>query len=79
MSYDSDAQIQPAILPVFWMVWGDCCGSPTVKHESEFLAQKEARRLAGKHPGKIFYVLKTTSYHQGEIRMCSTNMETTKS
>lgn len=40
------------------MVWRVGGAAPTVKHPSHALADAEARRLAEKHPGKQFFVLK---------------------
>lgn len=41
----------------FWMVWNPQGHSPTVKHESEESAAREAERLARSNRGQSFYVL----------------------
>lgn len=43
----------------FWMVLG--CGTPTVRHESEPLARREAERLAMQHPGQEFTVMESVA------------------
>ncbi len=43
---------------MFWVVWSQLGGNPTVKHESEKEAVAEASRLARKHGDRKFYVLK---------------------
>jgi hypothetical protein len=43
--------------PLFWCVWCDGGGSPTVKHRDFHLAKAEAKRLARNHPGQRFVVL----------------------
>ncbi len=45
----------------FWMVYGEGQGAPTYKHDSLKAASEEAERLAGRHPGIAFYVLKAKS------------------
>jgi len=41
----------------FWMVWHHGESPPTKRHETHSSALEEARRLAAKHGGHIFYVL----------------------
>lgn len=43
--------------PLFWCVWCENGGSPTVKHEQYSTARNEAKRLARVHPGKRFVVM----------------------
>lgn len=43
--------------PLFWCVWRDGGGSPTVKHEYYSRARNEAQRLARANPGERFVVL----------------------
>jgi hypothetical protein len=43
--------------PLFWCVWSEGGGSPTVKHAEFPRAKAEAQRLARQHPGKRFVVL----------------------
>lgn len=42
----------------FWMVWCPQGGPPTVRHGSRESAEAEATRLAGKNPGREFFILK---------------------
>ena len=48
----------------FWMVWNDTAFAPTVRHPNLDSAEREAARLALKHPGATFYVLRA-------IKKCS--------
>lgn len=41
----------------FYLVWGINKPAPTVPHPDKETADKEARRLAEKHPGTIFVVM----------------------
>jgi hypothetical protein len=43
----------------FYLVWNPARGIPTFKHWTYEDATTEAERLANKHPGEHFYVLKT--------------------
>lgn len=43
----------------FWMVYGVGQGAPTMQHENEAVACREAHRLARNHPGIEFYVLES--------------------
>lgn len=43
--------------PLFWCVWAENGGSPTVKHLTVGTARKEAQRLARSNPGQRFIVL----------------------
>lgn len=42
----------------FWMVYGSGKAAPTKRHTSKESAMAEANRLAKKHPGTEFFVLK---------------------
>lgn len=42
---------------LFWVVWAEGGGNPTVKHGSQETANAEARRLARSNPGIRFVVL----------------------
>ena len=44
----------------FWMVYGIGQGGPTVRHETEDKAQREADRLARANPGVTFVLLEAT-------------------
>ena len=48
----------------FWMVWNEGNRAPTVKHQSEEMAEKEAERLARVNPGQKFYVIQS-------VKVCS--------
>jgi hypothetical protein len=41
----------------FFMVWNPLNYPPTFRHPTESAAREEAKRLAGVHPGKEFFVL----------------------
>lgn len=41
----------------FWMVWNPEGNAPTMPHDSESAARREAERLARNHIGQRFYVL----------------------
>lgn len=41
----------------YWMVHCPEYGPPTVRHPSEAAARDEAKRLARRNPGCVFYVL----------------------
>lgn len=43
--------------PLFWCVWADGGGTPTVKHSGYEDARREAQRLARNNPGQRFVVL----------------------
>jgi hypothetical protein len=47
--------------PPFYLVWNEDGRAPTKKHESEFSAEEEARRLARGSPGQKFCVLAVVS------------------
>ena len=61
----------------FWMVWEHSIKHwkayerlsdlPTVKHDTEEEAITEAKRLAVKHPGKEFHVLKSVSTSSASV------------
>jgi hypothetical protein len=42
----------------FWMVWNENNMIPVVRHLTEGSARDEAERLARKHPGQEFHILK---------------------
>lgn len=44
----------------FWMVYGIGQGCPTVRHETEDKAQREADRLARANPGVTFVLMEAT-------------------
>lgn len=46
--------------PMFWCVWCEGGGPPTVKHRGYAAAKAEAQRLARAHPGLRFVVLAAT-------------------
>lgn len=55
--------------PLFWCVWNEGGGSPTVKHASYAAAREEARRLARVAPGQRFVVLAAAvAYVKDDIR-----------
>ena len=43
----------------FYLVWNPGGGPPTVRHDSEAAAVREAERLAREHPTMTFVVLET--------------------
>lgn len=45
----------------FWMVLGN--GVPTVRHQSQESAEREAERLADLNPGHSFFVLQALTRH----------------
>ena len=45
----------------FWVVWNPDAGAPTVRHPARDLAEREAERLAAKHPRDCFFVLEALS------------------
>jgi hypothetical protein len=53
--------------PPFWLVWSEMGGSPTVKHRTEQEAFTEACRLAQKHRGRKFHVLRSESYAEDVV------------
>lgn len=50
--------------PLFWCVWCDGGGSPTVKHADFQRAKAEAQRLARNNPGQRFVVLAAALAYQ---------------
>jgi hypothetical protein len=50
--------------PLFWCVWCDGGGSPTVKHREFDTAKREAQRLARMNPGQRFVVLAAALAYQ---------------
>lgn len=50
--------------PLFWCVWCDGGGSPTVKHKHFGTAKREAQRLARENPGRRFVVLAAALAYQ---------------
>lgn len=57
----SNAVFTESPLP-FWLVWSEMGGAPTVKHKSEQDAMNEACRLAEKHQGRKFHILRCESH-----------------
>jgi hypothetical protein len=52
----------------FWLVWNGGGNSlPRARHYSIANAQAEAMRLAGLHPGTVFYALKAVNAYVAEI------------
>jgi len=45
------------VQPLFWCVWCEGGGNPTVKHREFTSAKAEAQRLARANPGRRFVVL----------------------
>jgi hypothetical protein len=55
--------------PLFWCVWSEGGGSPTVKHASFTKAKSEAQRLARANPGRRFVVLAAAlAYVKDDLR-----------
>lgn len=55
--------------PLFWCVWNEGGGSPTVKHVEFSTAKGEAQRLARLNPGKRFIVLAAAlAYVKDDVR-----------
>lgn len=55
--------------PLFWCVWNEGGGSPTVKHADFSRAKSEAQRLARMNPGKRFVVLAAAlAYVKDDVR-----------
>lgn len=55
---------QPSPDSQFWLVWcptGPYGGHPTVRHDCEERARREARRLAIRNPGHRFFVLEAVA------------------
>lgn len=50
--------------PLFWCVWCDGGGNPTVKHRDFEAARNEAQRLARANPGRRFVVLAAALAYQ---------------
>ena len=48
----------------FWLVWQVGGQNPRHQHYSEQEARTEAQRLAMKHPGKLFCVLRSVAFCQ---------------
>ncbi|MFC0305156.1 hypothetical protein ACFSTI_20875 [Rhizorhabdus histidinilytica] len=44
-------------IPPFYVVWCEDGASPTRKHDREYQAEQEAKRLSRENPGKKFCVL----------------------
>lgn len=54
----------------FWMVWNPEGHAPTVAHDSEYSALREAERLARSHMGLRFYVLHGVTYvERNDVRV----------
>jgi hypothetical protein len=48
----------------FWFVWAPSRSIPNHKHSTAELAATEAKRLATKHPGVQFIVLRATGIYE---------------
>lgn len=48
----------------FYLVWNTARGVPTKMHKQRVDAEAEAKRLAEKHPGDVFYICATMGYAQ---------------
>ncbi len=42
---------------LFWLIWNERGGPPTVKHATKSEARAEAERLARMNPGQTFHLL----------------------
>ncbi len=51
----------------FYLVWREGGYPPTVKHETWRSAQEEAQRLARKHPGVAFHVLRQVETWRADL------------
>lgn len=51
----------------FWVVWNPYKGLPQVRHDTQAAAEAEADRLAAKHPGDEFIVLRAESVTKAEV------------
>lgn len=50
------------VVPKFWMVLSDVSNTPpTLRHQTEDAAKKEAARLANNNPGIKFFVLEVVA------------------
>ena len=54
-------------LPRFWMVWCQSGHEPMKQHDCSEKASIEAQRLAAKHPGKKFFILKSLSAYACDV------------
>lgn len=50
----------------FWIVWNESHGFPTKRHESQESAEKEAARIAEKHPGARVFVMDAYCHYSVE-------------
>ena len=68
----TDHITKPETAPApFWLVWSESGNAPTQKHIIGREAQKEAERLAMKHRGRQFHVLRSESVTQEVITVTS--------
>lgn len=51
----------------FWVVWNPYRGLPQVRHDTQAAAEAEADRLATKHPGDEFVILRAESVTKVEL------------
>lgn len=51
----------------FWVVWNPSRGLPQFRHNTQAAAEAEADRLAAKHPGDEFIVLRAESVTKTEV------------
>lgn len=52
----------------FYVVWNTGRGIPKVKHEDFCGAELEATRLAERHPGEKFYILRAVAVAEAKIK-----------
>ena len=50
----------------FWLVWNPSRHKPVRQHTSLNVAVEEAKRLAEKHPGQQFFILRAIGYAETE-------------
>lgn len=60
LSEDSfvDYQDNTQALKAFFMIYGEHGAAPCAKHATYAAASEEADRLAAKHPGRVFFILR---------------------
>lgn len=50
-----------------YILWCPARGEPTKKHPSLESAETEAKRLAAKHPGRVFHICEIVASYVGEV------------